>query len=72
MDRPGRTVVKVKGKYVCSVDPKHRVIVGVPASVQTAYCRECAKAHYDAAPVCPVCGVKIGYNFGTGDCGCTG
>ena len=25
---------------------------------------------YDEAPVCPYCGTKRGFAFGTGDCGC--
>lgn len=35
------------------------------------YCQACAQEEFQAAPVCPGCGTRAGFAFGTGDCGCT-
>lgn len=34
------------------------------------YCRKCIEEKYENASICPYCGNKNGFSYGTGDCSC--
>lgn len=60
-------------QYICLHNPNHTQInTGVPACFETTYCKDCILEWYDQAPACPICGVKEGFEMGTGDCVCLG
>lgn len=57
-----------KAKYHCAKHGMTHWVESMPPG--NGYCRACVQEEYDAAPVCPHCGIKRGFAMGTGDCGC--
>jgi len=63
----GQIYPQVEKKLPCGHDAA-RWIESTP--IGWGYCHACAIEKKERTPACPHCGIKIGYAFGTGDCGC--